>query len=265
MTSDPNDLKWWGTFDVPLNTACLWQIGPLTLGLLRRPQEWTLATHSDNNPFNDTLVRYQCGDALPAAAQDILRFGFRTTFPRIHLVPGLPDKAILVRPQAPFTLVTGEEVTLHTSSPVWLRLLTDDPPQLLAEIPTSTPQQAWLGPNTREGELCYFNRTRALLSSDPMPLNPARALTALTLRNLTADAMRFERIKVPLRNLALYANDHGQLWTQDVTAVREADGSVSLRLEAGPPAATPQATRVAPPQEPLIGNTFRRVFAGLFA
>ena len=191
----------------------------------------------------------------------------------VSVVPALADRAVVTRPEHPFHLPAGEEVTVFVGTSLWVRLLVGDPPWQLAEIPVSRPSDTWFGPSTREGELCYAGRSFLRLSLDNVPVRPHRAVTTLLLRNSAEDELYLRALKLPVNHLALYAAPDGRVWTQDVIMERTQEGIAdsvtgsamgAVQLRDRPPRLAADARRLVEPRQDPAGNMAMRAFSALF-
>ena len=67
------------------------------------------------------------------------------------------------------------------------------------------------------------------------------------------------------RNLGLFGDRSGALWTQGVRVQWDERGELAqVRLEEGPPREAEGSTRVAPPRQREGANVFTRAFRALF-
>ena len=230
-------LPWWGVFELePGQTKC-WEIGPTTLWISRFEHEWRVAHHQLDDA---TLDRQQVG--MAASADEIAegaaeyRFGFRDAGGELRIEPLLADRAVVIRPEVPFRVPSGEAVTLYVSTPLWLRLGVGASGPKLIELPSYRPSDTWFGASTIDGELCYASRTTGRLQLEDVLQRPHRALTPVRLDNRAQDALELDRLRLPVQYLDLY-DGPTTLWTQAVTLTREESGDLAgLRFEAQPPA-----------------------------
>ena len=114
----------------------------------------------------------------------------------IALTPALADRPVVARPEKPFCLPAGAEAVVYVSSPLWVVLSTAQDLKL-AEIPIVRPSDTWLGPSTREGELCYASRTFLRLSLDNLPRRPHRATSMVRILNHADTALPLRALKLP--------------------------------------------------------------------
>jgi hypothetical protein len=151
------------------------------------------------------------------------------------VAPVLPDRAVVVRPEQPLTLLGGEEAALYVAIPVWLRLRVAGERELV-EVPVQRLQETWFGPSPVVGELCYATRTSARLQPGNLPPRAHHAVCRVGLSNRAASPLPLERLSLPVHHLDLWWHRERGLWTRGLEVERTADGRMaSLRFGEGPP------------------------------
>lgn len=273
-TSAAPATPWWTTYTVEAHHGGRWQIGPRTLWLFHGLDEWRVMHRQSDDPMEGTsTVRVPIPEAEWTSVLDpdlpeeqTVRFSFRHADGHVALHPALADRPIVARPENPTHIPSGEEITLYVSTPLWIRIELGRAANATHEIPSSRPSDTWVGPSTREGELCYATRTTGRIRLDHLPLRPHRAVTPLLIRNRASDALLLERVQLPTQHLALYESpDHG-LWTQAVTLHREEGREgADVRITPGAPRQIAKARRIAEPRQApkqnLVMSTFKTLGA----
>ncbi|RMF77300.1 MAG: hypothetical protein D6739_12950 [Nitrospirae bacterium] len=260
------DATWWGDFRLPEGATKEWSIGPLRLAVGRELHEWDVRYEWVESPVGEVGLSVATAvEALPAYDQQE-RYVCRAGGDRLRLRPVLADRPVISRPVVPLHLLAGEEVTLFVSSPVWLRLAVGEPPRPLTEIAIQRPSDTWFGPSTMEGQLCYDSRSQGRLSLERVPRRPHRAVTRVVVRNAGEDAMRLERLSLPVPYLALFAGVDGRLWTRPVTLVRDRSGEMgTVRIHKRvPEEAGDGAELLSPPRERPDKGSLVRALSALF-
>lgn len=266
------DRVWWGEFSAEIGELRRWRIGPATVWAERLEHEWRIwREQHDDFLANDVEV------AVPAEREEIAekavahRFSFERSVSSLKLFPLLADRPMIVKPESPFFVPSGESVTLYVSTPTWLVLEFGTPPRRLLEFPSYQPSDTWFGSSTLEGELCYASRTAGRLTLAEIPVRPHRAVTPIRITNRAADALLLERVKVPVTYLSLYHGTEGDgsvhLWTEPVTLEREQSGDLAglkLGKTAPPEAGGAKAKKVTDRRQQPEGNIALRAFSKLF-
>lgn len=257
---------WWGARSIPPGRAGIWRIGPLSLWIRRFEHEWRVAYETGDDPMEDRLeIAAPVDDVEPPETATTRRYVADGLTERIVLMPALLDRAVVVRPELPLDVLPEQEVTLYMSTPVFVRLQTDEREgTLIDEVPSFRLSDTWFGPNTLTGELCYSSRTHARLNFQNVQFRPGRAVTAVRLRNRGRDRLRLERFNLPVPNLHLFRDAAGRLWTEMVTVERQRDRpDVEVRLQPAPPPLAEGAQRLLPPRAPAERNVLVRAFGAL--
>jgi hypothetical protein len=273
--------RWWGSYNIPLGEAGRFRIGPLTLKVLRLSHEWQVRREqaedrSDRSvsaevptpvsrvpaTMDSTQLRAANNSVRPESREmTITRYATASDTVRLRILPVLPDRTVVTRPEKPLTILPDTRVVLYVGSPVWARLLQGDN-EVLGDVPVSPPKEAWLGANTRDGELCYATRTYGRLVLDETALAPHRVTTAVAIENKSPQPFVCERVNLPVRRLSVYATEDGRLWTEAVTMERSGE-LARLVVDERPPPIAVNAELVSGPRDTEDGGMFR-AFGTLF-
>ena len=223
--------RWWGSFDLPRGDWSCWTVGQLKFYICSDSKEWSIAWSRAGYALN-TDVSYQLGGCPPVESDSIERSRFIAggDSTLLDLDLQLADRAMVARPETPIFIAVGECVNLYISSGIWLQCRVAD--KILVDIPVNRPSDTWFGPNTTEGELCYFSLTRARTSQSEVTVYPHRATTKVTVVNQSENLLRIERLRVPTQLLNLYSNDQAELVTDSLTYNLKASGTkTEIKIE----------------------------------
>jgi hypothetical protein len=229
---------WWGRFEIPEGDSAAWRLGPLRLWVTRRARHWRVVwTHARDAMLTDLdLTRLHEEPTYPAEVE-LARFFAISGEVTLCLSPGLADRAVVARLEAPFHLLPGDDLAFYVSAPLWVQLEVQRPgeerPRFLQEIPSWRPSDTWFGPSPMQGELCYASRTEAKIALEELPAHPLRAITRVHVRNRTQASFLLERLRLPMPSLRLAQDEEGRLWTSSVTVTQvQESGPVALELDA---------------------------------
>jgi hypothetical protein len=261
----PDNARWWGGFDLEPGQVKRWEIGPTILWIGRFEREWRVAHKQIDDPISERLA-IGVPDAIDGIEEGAaeFRFGFRSAGHRVRIEPLLADRAVVIRPEVPFRVVSGEEVTLYVSTPVWLRIAVGDKGPKMLDLPSYRPSDTWFGASTIDGELCYASRTTGRLELADVQMRPHRVVTPVRLVNRAQDALELDRLKLPVGYFDLY-DGPSTLWTQSVTLTREESGDLAgLRFEPTAPREAQAAPKVAGARQASDQNLVVRAFSKIF-
>lgn len=254
----------WSELTIAHGRAIRIRIGPLAVTVARLDHEWRISR--ENVEGNDTIVSIDPDVAVETLAPrtDVTRYATSNPTERFRIVPVLPDRSVVTRPERPITILPHTEVTLYVGSPLWFRLLqgADEP---FGELPASAPKEAWVGSSTRDGEMCYATHTYGRLHLDDAALRPHRVMTAVAINNGSSQPFVCDHVSLPVRRLSVYASAEGRLWTESVALERTAvDDLAKLDVSTGAPPEAHGATLVSGPRELGDPGGRFRAFGALF-
>tara|TARA_R110001592_G_scaffold167131_5_gene402520 strand:- start:10216 stop:11034 length:819 start_codon:yes stop_codon:yes gene_type:complete len=262
-----NQIKWWGQFDIPVNSAAQWQIESLLFGVHHVDKEWQIAYERLSN--DDSLhnqIRFTKEMFDHRNYSNTTRHVFRKSSSMLELKPQLADRTVVTRPSTPISLAPGEEVTLYISTPLWVQFeVGGKKDSAIEDLAINRPSDTWFGSSTREGELCYASQTTGRLNLDNLPTRPSRAITPLVVVNHAEDKLLLQRIALPVPLLSLFSTPEGILWTQPATLIRDDDGGMAeLKLGKEAPKEAKDAVRInkarRQPEKGMLVRAFSSIF-----
>jgi hypothetical protein len=255
---------WWGNFHVEEQNPRLWEIGPLQLQIKRNFSEWLISHYS-----NDDTETHHISVGLDKCAQfptDKLltkRFIFKETNSSIALMPILADRSQVSHAETPFYVAPNEHVTIYVSSPIWIRIETGNPKLPLMEIPSLRQSDTWHGRNTQEGELCYASRTFCRTNLDELPARSNRVISPIVIHNTAKLPLLIEQLSLPLPFLSIYADVHGNLWTEEIIVRNEPNHKHTIKQGKGAPHIAHDAALIAEPRQHLKTHNLITMFYSL--
>jgi hypothetical protein len=256
--------RWWGRFSLEIDERAMWQVGPTRLTALRRAREWCIDYVEEHENRDDASFEHPSARILSAPSVARHRFTFVETPAAIWLTPAVPDRALVIYPEARLHVPSGESITLFCSVPLWMRVAAGENRIPLLETPIDRPPDTWFGPSTREGELCYATTTQARLERDAVPIRAHRATTELRIHNAAAAELQLERINLAVPFLSLFSTPDGRIWTESVALERASTGEMG-RLRVADPPVEAEVEKIAGPRlAPETGGMLVRAFTALF-
>ncbi len=271
QTVDSAKTSWWGEWSLKPGEAGHWEIGPLSLWIVRFTHEWRITYREVREPLDEALLVELPlhADQVPAFKHQgygdtevsVNRFAVADASGSLVLEATLADRPVVIRPETPLFVPARQSVELYVSTPVWARVLVREDRQTLCEVPTFRPSDTWFGPSTTEGELCYASRTSARLAFEEVPLRFHRAVTPVLVRNEGSDALLVERVQLPVQYLSLFRGENGFLWTEPVTLERHAGEAAHVRIGHGAPQRAMGARLLSEPRRAPESNLITRTFS----
>ncbi|MFO7898196.1 MAG: hypothetical protein R6V58_03945 [Planctomycetota bacterium] len=254
--NEPNASLWDETRLEP--DDCLhWRIGPLGVWVRRTETEWRVAEQRGEGEEAIAADR----NVEPPADVEWSRWAGETGDATLRLRPVLPDRAVVVRPAQPVTLLPRGTARIYIIVPVFIRLElnTEPKPTTLADIPTVRLSNTWFG-SLFEGELCYWTETAARRSAARLPAPPHVVVTPMDVRNAAEEQLPLETVCMGTERLAVYQGEE-RLWTNELK-VTNSGGGAPQRLDPGkgPPREAPDARQLSPARaEPTPGLAARAI------
>ncbi|NNF62495.1 MAG: hypothetical protein HKO55_01480 [Gammaproteobacteria bacterium] len=261
--ADPG--RWWGEFDTPLDQWSRWLIGPLSLWARASAGEWRLSWHSDADRLLDRLSVEMPATGEPDNADETTRYALADAGNRLRLTPRLADRPVVVRPETPLVIPSGQNTVLFVGTSLWVRIesLAADT-ALLTDVPIFRPSDTWFGSNTRIGELCYASRTKARTSAELLGRIPHRAVTPVEVINKGADALPVSQLRIPVQALSLFEAG-SRLWTDGIRFTRELNSTAAeFEIDSAATYVPENREVLAAPQRPIAHKSVMEVFSSLF-
>ena len=225
------------------------RFGPLTLLLKRCGPEAHFLERRE--PSADT------GDPAPT---DWVRWIIDEHSGDLKFVPALPNRSVVVRPEAEIHVPPGESALFFVSIPLWVQVqLADKTGKSLFETPVVVLSNIWFG-DTMSGELCYSLTTRARTSLGSVPEDAHQAICPVRVKNGSKEPLEFSRLCVRAPHLRLYATER-HMWTEQVEVkyLGEAEGS-EVTYQGKPPAYEEGCKLLAKARESREAVLFLRSF-----
>lgn len=255
-------IGWWGDYDLPAGTQSYWRLGALEFLVARSETEWAITSCLGSEILDETHLHEP--QSTRSLSGSTLRVVGAVSAPQpLTLTPRLLDRTVVSRPLSPVSILPGTRVGIYMTTPTEVVLAAGA--QTLTALSSATMRRTWIGGSTREGELGFSTRTTARLELSYLTVHPTRAVTHVLIDNQGPDALRLDRVNLPVRQLALYASAEGRLWTAEVRLQVQGGKVVDVQVEARAPEIAGPATPLAPAQEVVDRGVMRRVLGALFA
>jgi len=259
-----NDLTWWGKFKLEIENNKEWHVGPLKLIVRRLNNEWQIA-HESKDDFDSLDFSWEIKDTEEqlVSCSNNSRYILHDTTGELIVIPRLADRSIVSRPHMPFNLAANEEIVLYVSSPLWIDLEVGT--THLKSLAIQRLSDTWFGPSTLEGDFCYASTTHCRLNYEDLPKRSHKAITPVLIKNRSETTLLLERLNLPIPLLPLYKSLSGQLWTPQITLIREKDGDMAeLKVDNVPPTEIGTVELVSEARDKTKDNILFRAFNTVF-
>jgi hypothetical protein len=190
-------------------------IGPLHLWVRRTKYEWRIAWAGNEAPA--TLWTGVAGDEPPEGVA-WNRWAASPDQTRLHLIPVLADRPLVIRPDTSFRIPPGVKVRIYVQVPVWVRLTLGDK-TTLTEVPTVHLSNTWFG-EPDAGELAWALKTDVHHAVEEVPLADHEAICRVDINHKGKEQLELNRLFLRAAHLRVYRTTE-RLWTNGVKAVYE--------------------------------------------
>jgi hypothetical protein len=184
----------------------------------------------------------------------------------LRLLPEVPDRGLIVKPEAPFSLLPRAAARIFVRIPLLARVEvaragSEEVGIHLETLPLVTLSDTWWG-SLAFGEMCYWLPTSARRVVGPEHLEPHLAICPLLLENRAAEELKVDELCFRVEHLSLFADREG-FWS-DESRVRYEGSSEETRIDmtGQPPEEALEPRRISQPRDSERG--FRALtFMGL--
>ena len=188
----------------------------------------------------------------------------------LELVPTLPDRPLVIRPESPVSIFPGRFASFYVSVPIWYRFVAVRGKERIdvIDFPSEVLSNTWFG-EPGGGELCYSLDAPLKRSVEHLNVNSTKATCALVVKNGSQEKLNFERICVHIESLSVFAGD-SRLWTNEIGVLFKGIDQISqLNIQKNPPTNVINPIKMCDPRLPsnrsVLGKSFSfiRSFSGI--
>lgn len=212
----------WNTTVSVADAPCVVSAGVVQVSIKMNDGDWFVGVFRDGEERVPGIER-GC-DAFPEGTE-WRRIGSVADLPELRVAPAFPDRAVVVRPEVPFSVLPGERVQFYVGVPVSIRLMGPSSLSLL-QVPSLVLSNTWFGLPT-DGELAYALRTRARRDAEELDLDPLRIICPVRVKNQAKELLNFERICIRPQFLSLYEDTVHGLWANESSMIVRSDQEAS--------------------------------------
>jgi len=202
----------WGRHECVAGQIYACSMAQLRLWLMRNSQGWLVASrHIRATQFEPLHPVEEEPEQL-----DWQRFVTPSVTSALRVVPVLPDRPVVSRPEARIEIAPRHTGRFLVTIPVWLRVQLDMAhPVTLCEFPTQVLSKTWFGHPSEEGEIGYALTTRARQELSELTDVEGRAICPVLLENSTHEELTFAQLLLSVQHMSVYQTGDGKLWTNE--------------------------------------------------
>lgn len=258
-TSHALSKELWKPFGLDNHAYRGFSLGPLRLWVQRDGDDWLALVFRDGNAES-----VECAENLEGEPPEVGawgRLGSVGSSPNLQLLPVMPTRPVVVRPEVPYTILPGEKVQFYVGVPLWLALQSQEGLTLLEE-PVVQLSNTWFG-TPMDGELAFAMRTRARRQVEELDFHPWRAVCPVRIRNLSKDKLTFERICLRVQYLDLYQDPREGVWANESGVTIRGDNNWSrISYARGAPNELGSPTLLAKARDEVRGGFSLKALTG---
>lgn len=258
MTTDivtQEQTRKWGEFQLTENEVTTWQCGPLRLWYKALSDEIWIASRCEAVYSPETEPASVGVESLTWS-----RWVVKRNTEQLRIVPVLPDRSVVARPEYSFSLAPGAQARIYVRVPIWVRIEAGRrEAEFLQEFPTVVLSNTWFG-TFMEGELCYWLSTKARRRFLVEPHMPHLAICPIQITNSSDDRLLVEKLRLQVKSLSLF-NVGGSLWADETRVFYRGTNDVSKIEIAGKiPKEVGSGELITRPREPVSKSVASRTF-----
>lgn len=191
------------------------------------------------------------------------RFAYPDATEEVTIKPVFPNLPVIISSEYSLRIASGSKIQIFTRIPVWVQISLGKSNYMLTEIPSAKLSRTWFG-NPIEGELCWWQSTRARRNLDEVEASPFLINCPILIDNKTHADLNFEKFCYRVDRLSIFDVD-GNLWADETLIEyhgeeQNSDVSMSGKLPSG----MNKGILVTPPKNPISKSFATRTFKKLF-
>jgi len=177
----------------------------------------------------------------------------------VSLMPSLPNRPVIVRPESPIHILTGNKTCFYVSIPLSIKIISGLG-NLLVEIPTHIMSNIWFG-EPISGELCYSVKSKAVTSIDNKKIKTYAAICPICIENGSPKLFNFARFAIHTEYLGVFAGDK-HLWTNQIDVKLEGDEQKSIiNITENAPQIESQTIKLTESRETPSRKLYKKMFS----
>ncbi len=248
------------------------ELGPLSMWLTRRGDEWRIFSRIDEKYPIDLMERrressctFEAAGNPPPDETELNRWIMQKgCSDHVRFRPAMPDRPVVVRPSSPIILAPRAKGLFYVNVPLCVGVdVGQDSPVEICREPVIQLTNIWFG-TPEHGELCYGLRSHALRNFDSLPMMPYRCICPVMLHNTSEENLHFERICLRVAHLSIYKDPDGGLWSNRVEYHAKGDEAMSkIEYSQTPPESDKKMTLLRVADSPRRTSMLMRGLASL--
>ncbi len=254
-------MSFWTKHQVDDGKCYVSRIGSLTLWFLKKDNELLIAEQQlpkENEGNFEQILETPHEAELPENVA-WKRWIVNQADKSVGLVPVMPTRPIVVRPEAPVQVLPGNKTCFFVSIPVSVRI-TSSNDDILTEVPIRILSNIWFG-DPMSGELCFSVKSGAVTSIEQKKEKVYTATCPICIENQSSSLFNFNRFAVHTEYFSVYLGQK-HLWTNQIDVVIEGGGQKSsINIPETPPQIEEITKQLSPGREKFSKKFYKKMFS----
>ena len=207
-------LKLWKEYSFDGKDQLFFKIGPLCLWIIKKSHEIKIYSHN-SLAESDRQCIYSDSEIHEIHPQAVFqRIFLPNEIHQFKLVPLIPPKDIIFRPESPILLPSGKDMFLYVNTPFWLGMMVSN--KIIFSTPIMKLKETYLGPITEDGEILLAAKTRGVIDPNEIIIYPYRYICRINLHNNYSEIVPIERIRMLCDYLNVYGTKDDEYYSDEV-------------------------------------------------
>ncbi|MBN2350822.1 MAG: DUF432 domain-containing protein [Bacteroidales bacterium] len=245
----------WIKSKIEEDTCYRWHIGNRQFKLIRKKNVWNI----QKSILPETGTGFSIERCIPESTLDWDKF--ITEKVMLYLVPALPDKPLVLRPESNFQIMPGTNIQLFVQIPLWIQLFAGSHryENLISDFSSVELSNTWFG-EPDIGIPAYSLNNPVQTIKDTEKILSYEAMCPLQIINESNEILNFQRLALHVEQLDLYTNEV-QLFTNEVKVkFKGEDRASDITFSGSKPFSNEKLRRINSPRETARKNILNRGF-----
>lgn len=198
----------WKPLTLQTNDTWHWKIGNRAFWIQRIDNGWKIIGKLEEDFAEEPVIK-QKQDKPEDMAWNTIYSGKKN---QIQLLPQLPDKPLLLKPDQEITLFPKQTLKIFITAPVWIRIKTIslNEGRMLKEFPSRELSNTWFG-EVDSGELAYSSDSPVYEYFTNIPDSYDRVICPVRIKNMSDIPLDLIRLSLNVSHLNIYTSGNSMI------------------------------------------------------
>ncbi len=247
----------WKKYTIEPNKIYYWKLGACEFWVKKQNKEWQIASKNFNEPLMETSIAKEVDEPNDVEWKSFIADKSNL----LNIVPALPDRPVVVKPNNTFKLLPNMNVQLYVHIPVWIQLYSGSAKKenLVYEFSSYELSSTWFG-YPDNGILSYSLTNSIDTSFDKSSLANFKTVCPIKITNDCQTALDFQRLSLLVEFLNIYS-ENNLLFTSETKVKFKGENVVSeINYGQSAPSFIENPKHLASPRNPEKNNVLKKSF-----